>query len=88
MSLPLNANEQFLMGSMVAHVLQEHQLDSRGVYSCQRLLEKATTPSGNLLRMDDGPGYPSSGSLCKIHTNDAEDQLKKIKQEIIINESQ
>lgn len=82
------------MSSMVVHVLQEHQLDSRGVcnslrvYSCQRLLEKATTPSGNLLRMDDGPGYPSSGSLCKIHTNDADDQLKKIKQEIIINESQ
>lgn len=66
------------MSSMVVHVLQEHQLDSRGVcdslrvYSCQRLLEKATTPSGN----------------CKIHTNDADDQLKKIKQEIIINESQ
>lgn len=66
------------MSSMVVHVLQEHQLDSKGacvilsVYFCLQLLENATTPSGNLLRMDDGSGYPRSWPLCKIPTNDAD----------------
>lgn len=68
--LYLSDNENFL--NQHANILQEHQLGSGGVcdslrvYSCLSLLGNATTPSRNLLRMADGPGYPSSGPHAKF----------------------